>query len=131
MPFSDAQTFEIIGAGMDVHRELGCGFHERAYRHPFKIELSARDVPHRDEMKFPVIYKGRPTPIYYRVDFACFGTVLVELKALASIGPLEHSQMINYLKASKFERGLILNFGARSFQFKRVICGLANDPLQQ
>ena len=58
-------------------------------------------------------------PVVYRVDFVCFDAILVELKALPAIGPLGHSQVINYLKASKLERALILNFGARSFQFKR------------
>jgi GxxExxY protein len=70
-------------------------------------------------------------PTVYRVDFVCFETVLVELKALSSIGPVEHSQLINYLKAAKLQRGLLLNFGARSFRFKRVICGLVDDPLQR
>jgi GxxExxY protein len=72
--FLDAQTYELIGAGMEVHRELGCGFHERVYRHPFAIELSARRVPFRTEVRFPVIYKGQPMPTVYRVDFVCFDT---------------------------------------------------------
>src|SRR5262245_29390370 len=85
----DAQTYEIIGAGMDVHRELGCGFHERVYRHPFAIELAARRVPFRTEVRFPIVYKGQVMPVHYRVDFVCFDDVLVELKALGCIGPLE------------------------------------------
>ena len=117
----DEQTYEIIGAAMEVHRELGCGFHERVYRHPLKIEFAARGVSFRSEVRFPVIYKGQPMPTVYRVDFVCFGAILVELKALASIGPLEFSQVINYLKAAKLRRALLLNFGARSLQFKRVV----------
>jgi GxxExxY protein len=66
----------------------------------------------------------------YRVDFVCFGGILVELKALPVIGSLEHSQVINYLKAANASRALILNFGARSFQSKRVVSGLTNDPLR-
>jgi GxxExxY protein len=127
--FSDAQTFDIIGAAMDVHRELGCGFHERVYRYPFGIELTARGVAFRTEVKFPIVYKGNTLPVSYRVDFVCFDAVVVELKALPSIGALEHSQMINYLKASKSQRGLIINFGARSLQFKRVVCDLVDDPV--
>ncbi len=129
--FSDAETFAIIGAAMEVHRELGCGFHERVYRYPFSIELTARGIPHVPEVKFPIVYKGKQLPIAYRVDFVCFDAIIVELKALPAIGPLEHSQMINYLKASKRERGLVLNFGARSLQHKRVVCGLRDDPLRR
>ena len=127
----DDQTYAIIGAGMEVHRELGCGFHERVYRHPLKVEFTGRRVPYRSEVRFPIIYKGQVLPSVYRVDFVCFDSILVELKALPAIGPNEHSQVINYLKASKLQRALILNFGARSFQFKRVVCGLVDAPLQK
>jgi GxxExxY protein len=112
---------------MEVHRELGCGFHERVYRHPFALELTARHVPFRAEVKFRIFYKGQPMPLYYRVDFVCFGEVVVELKALAAIGPLEHSQVINQLKASKLRRGLLLNFGARSLQFRRIVYGVDGE----
>ena len=88
---------------------------------PFAIELAARNVPHLAEDAFPIVYKGTQMPVVYRVDFVCFGRILVELKALPAIGPLEHAQVINYLKASKLQRALILNFGARSLQYKRVV----------
>jgi GxxExxY protein len=123
----DPQTYDIIGAGMEVHRELGCGFHERVYRHPFGLELAARRVPFRAEVKFPVVYKTHIMPVHYRVDFVCFDSILVELKALSCIGSLEHSQVINYLKASKLRRALIVNFGARSLQFRRVVYGAADE----
>jgi GxxExxY protein len=127
----DNETYDIIGAAMEVHRELGCGFHERVYRHPFAIELARRKVPHRAEVTFPINYKGQQLPVVYRVDFVCFGTILVELKALPSIGPLEHAQMMNYLKASKLQRALILNFGARSLQHRRIVFGLIADPVRR
>lgn len=127
--FADAETYDIIGAAMDVHRELGCGFHERVYRYPFGIELAARNVPHRSEVRCPILYKGQQLPVVYRVDYICFDRILVELKALQSIGPLEIAQVMNYLKAARLERALILNFGARSLQFRRIVLGLQNDPL--
>jgi len=127
----DDQTFAIIGAGMAVHRELGCGFHERMYRQPLMIEFAARHVPFKPEVYFPIDYKGHRLALAYRVDFVCFDAILVEMKALPLIGPAEHSQVINYLKASKLQRALILNFGARSFQFKRVVCGLVDDPVRR
>ena len=117
----DPQTYEIIGAAMDVHREMGCGFHERAYRDPFMIELSARKIPFVREVRFAVIYKKQVMPVSYRVDFICYGEVLVEIKALHAIGPIEHAQVINYLRAANLRRALLLNFGARSLQYKRIV----------
>jgi GxxExxY protein len=126
----DPQTFGIIGAGMDVHTELGCGFHERVYRHPFALELSARGIPFVREKKFPIIDKGRVMPVRYRVDFICFGEILVELKALKAIGPIEYAQVINYLRATKLRRALLLNFGARSLQYRRIVWDYQRDPHQ-
>jgi GxxExxY protein len=60
-------------------------------------------------------------PVWFRVDFVCYDDVLVELKALPTIGPLEHAQAINYLKAAKRRRGLLINFGAKSLQYKRLV----------
>jgi len=71
----------------------------------------------------PVHYRDERLPLRYRVDFVCYESRLIEVKALANIGPLEHAQMINYLRASGMRRGLILNFGARSLQYRRVIWG--------
>lgn len=120
----DPQTYQIIGAGMEVHTELGCGFLEQAYREPFAIELAARRIPFAREVRFPILYKGQIMPVAYRADFVCYGEVLVELKALSRIGPLEEAQLINYLCASKLRRGLLLNFGARSLQYKRLVWNL-------
>jgi GxxExxY protein len=75
----DQQTY-VIGAGMDVHNELGCGSTSVFIGTRFGIELAARHVPFRSEVRFPIIYKGRVMPIHYRVDFVCFDDVVVELK---------------------------------------------------
>jgi GxxExxY protein len=118
----DRQTYDIIGAAMEVHTELGCGFLERVYREPLAIELATQGIPFERERKFRVIYKGRTLAATYVVDFVCHGQVLVEIKGLANIGPLEHAQVINYLRVSRLRRALLLNFGARSLQFKRILC---------
>jgi GxxExxY protein len=116
----DEQTFQIIGAAMAVHSELGCGFLEPVYRAAFRIELDERGIPYQREVRLPIHYRERLLPVTYRVDFLCYGEVLVELKAHPAIGPREHAQAINYLKASKHERGLLINFGSTSLQFKRL-----------
>ena len=116
-------TFQIIGAAMDVHRELGCGFLEQVYHEPFSIELTARSEPFSREVRLPISYKGQLMAVGYRVDFVCYGAIVVELKALPAIGAIEISQAINYLRAAKLSRGLVLNFGARSLQYRRVVWG--------
>ncbi len=116
----DPRTYAIIGSAMEVHRELGPGFLEAVYQEAFALELAARDMPFRREVELTIVYKGRPLACTYKVDFVCFDSVLVELKALAALGGPEHAQVIHYLKAARREIGLLLNFGAASLQFKRV-----------
>ena len=109
---------------MAVHTELGCGFLESVYRHAMVVELEARRIPFRTEVPFPVKYKERPLQLNYRADLVCFASVVVEVKALKAIGPIEQAQTINYLKASSLPRALILNFGARSLEYRRVVLSL-------
>jgi GxxExxY protein len=124
----DPQTYAIIGAAMEVHRELGCGFREPVYREPFAIELQARGIPFEREVKLPITYKGQRMPLEYQADFICCGEVLVELKALTQLGALEDSQVINYLRAADLQRGLLINFGARSLQYRRLIWTPSRQP---
>jgi GxxExxY protein len=126
--FNDPQTYEIIGAGMAVHRELGCGFLETVNREAFAIELEQRGIPFVREARLPVRYRDRLLPVFYKVDFICYGEILVELKALHFIGPVEQAQLINYLRLARRSRGLLLNFGAPSFQHKRIVLDLSDDP---
>jgi GxxExxY protein len=126
--FDDPQTYEIIGAGMAVHRELGCGFLEHVNREAFTIELEQRGIPFVREAPLPVRYRHRLLPVFYKVDFICYGEILVELKALQVIGPIEQAQLINYLRVAHRSRGLLLNFGAPSFQHRRIVLDLSDDP---
>ena len=126
--FDDPQTYKIIGAAMAVHRELGCGFLEAVSREALTIELQERHIPFVREARLPVHYRGRLLPLFYTVDFICYDEVLVELKALRAIGPVEEAQLINYLRVARRSRGLVLNFGAASLQHKRIVLNLKNDP---
>lgn len=120
-PLEDQQTYDIIGAAMAVHRELGCGFLEQVYRAAFAIELKERGIPHVKELRLPIRYREHLLPVMYRVDFVCYDEILVEVKALPVIGPIEQAQAINYLKAARRVRGLSINFGATSLQHRRVV----------
>ncbi|MCC6627260.1 MAG: GxxExxY protein [Chloroflexi bacterium] len=117
----DGQTHAIIGAAMEVHRQLGPGFLEGVYHEALAIELTERGVPFVHEHDLPVAYKGHQLACAYRADFICYDDVIVELKALREMGGIEEAQVLNYLKASGHERGLLLNFGRLSLEFKRLI----------
>ena len=125
---SDPQTYAIIGAAMEVHRELGCGYLEPVYVEATEIEFQVRGIPYRREVLLPIVYKGQLLKKSYRVDFICYGDVIVELKALQSLTPTEEAQLINYLCASRRQRGLLLNFGTRSLQYKRRVWQYAETP---
>ena len=118
---SDPRTFAIIGAAMEVHNQLGCGFLEAVYQEALAIEFSKRSIPYRREVQLPIHYKGQLLATAYCVDFICFHSVVTELKALAHMSGVEEAQVINYLKATGYEVGLLLNFGGRSLQHRRLI----------
>src|SRR6266436_8264360 len=117
----DPKTYAIIGAVIEVHKQLGCGFLEPVYQEALAVEFSKRQIPFHREVTLPVFYKEVRLNTPYRVDFICFEGVAVELKALARLSGTEEAQVINYLKASGREIGLLLNFGTRSLEHKRFI----------
>ncbi len=117
----DPRTYAIIGAAMAVHRELGQGFLEAVYHEALDIEFSLQGIPSRREVVVPVFYRGKPLAISYRADFVCYDSIIVELKALPKITSIEESQLLNYLKATNVETGLMLNFGAKSLECRRLI----------
>ena len=117
----DPRTYAIIGAAMEVHKELGSGFLEAVYQEALAIEFSKRDISFRGEVALPLSYKGELLSTSYRVDYICFESVVVELKAISRLSGKEESQIMNYLKATGLTTGLLLNFGSESLEYKRFV----------
>lgn len=120
-PKNDPETYSIIGAAMAVHGELGNGFLERVYQDALEIEFTQRNIPFTREPMIPVIYKGHTLGTPYRADFVCHASIIVELKAIKTLTDIESAQVLHYLKATGFERALLINFGTPRLDYKRFI----------
>ncbi|OCA04047.1 GxxExxY protein [Akkermansia glycaniphila] len=118
---SDPLTYDVIGAAMAVHRELGCGFLESTYQEALEWELHTQGIPYEREAKLNIHYKGHLLPSSYRADFVCHGTLLLELKALTHLSGTEDAQILNYLKITKLTKALLFNFGTPQLYYKRYI----------
>ena len=118
---NDPRTFAIIGAAMEVHKQLGCGFLEAVYQEALAIEFSKQNIPFKREVRLPNHYKRQLLATVYCADFICFDSVVIELKALAHMSGTEEAQVINYLKATGYGVGLLLSFGGRSLQHRRLV----------
>ncbi len=117
----DPETYAVIGACMEVHTELGHGFLEAVYQKALAAELTLRNIPFAREQEYEVLYKGNRIDAKYKADFVCFGSIILELKALTALSSAHEAQVINYLKATGLERGLLINFGTPKLQYKRLI----------
>ena len=107
----DALTYKIIGAAMKVHNALGKGFAEVVYADALEREFVCLNIPYFREKEIDIIYDGNPLKHKFRADFICYDNIIIELKATSDIVKGHHSQIINYLKATGYECGVLLNFG--------------------
>jgi GxxExxY protein len=115
------EVYEIIGAAMEVHKELGNGFLEAVYHEALEKEFRNRNIPFESQKQFDIYYKDEILDKKYIADMICYGNIIIELKAVDKLSDEHYSQVINYLKASKLILGILINFGSKSPEFKRVI----------
>jgi GxxExxY protein len=115
----DSQTFQIIGAAMEVHRQLQRGLYEGFYCDALGVELGLRSIPFDAQRPIQLDYKGHILRGVYRLDFVCFDQIIVEVKAVSALTPADESQLLNYLSMTKLKRGLLINFGTKSLEYKR------------
>jgi len=115
------ECYKVIGSCMSVHNELAAGFLEPVYQEALSYELNERRVPHEKEKLLEISYKGIILDKKYVADFVCFNELIVELKALKSLTKEHTAQVLNYLKATGFRIGLLINFGTTKLQYKRII----------
>jgi len=115
------EVYKIVGAAMEVHKILGSGFLEAVYQEALEKEFILRNIPYQREKQIKIWYKGQELSKYFVADFVCYDHIIVETKALSAMTNEHFSQAINYLKSTKNEIGLLINFGQESLEYKRVI----------
>jgi len=105
------ESFRIVGACFEVYKDKGCGFPEQIYQECLGIEFEFQNIPAVPQPGLQIEYRGRPLLQKYVPDFVSFGKIIVELKAVEHLTDIHRAQVLNYLRASRFELGLLINFG--------------------
>ena len=117
----EQKSYKIIGACIEIHKELGSGFLEAVYQEALEMEFKNLGIPFEREKELLIYYKNRKLQKRYTSDFICFNQILIELKALNHITSEHESQIINYLKVTNLKVGLLFNFGEKSLKHKRFV----------
>ena len=115
------ESYRIIGACMEVHKKLGSGFLESVYAEALELEFKKAEIPYEREKKLQVFYEDQFLNKYFRADFICFNSIILELKATKFLVDADRQQTLNNLKATKFKLGLLINFGTSSLTYKRIV----------
>lgn len=122
------ESYAIQGAIFDVYREMGCGFLEAVYQECLEKEFRDRNLPFEAQRELKLSYKSEPLSQIYKPDFVCYGKIIVELKAVKELTPEHKAQLLNYLKATGLELGLLVNFGSHP---KANIIRMANTHFRR
>lgn len=117
----EEETFKVIGACINVHKKLGFGFKASTYHQALEKEFLNANIPFKKQKKLPIFYDGEPLDTFFIADFVCYDSVLLEIKSVPTILEQMKQQVINYLKSSNIEVGMLINFGEQSLKWKRFV----------
>jgi len=106
---------------MEVHKKLGAGFLESVYSEALDLEFKKAGIPYKKEIKLPVYYEDKPLNKYFRADYVCYESIILELKATKFLIDADRQQTLNNVKATKFKLGILVNFGTQSLTYKRIV----------
>ncbi|MGC8988827.1 MAG: GxxExxY protein [Verrucomicrobiia bacterium] len=116
------ESYRIIGACFEVYKEKGCGFLEAVYQECLQIEFGIQSIPVVPQKPLALSYKGRPLKQRYSADFICFDKIILELKAVSALADEHRAQVLNYLNATGFKLGLLVNFGHHpKLEYQRIV----------
>lgn len=120
------EVYQIVGAALEVSNYLGCGFLEAVYQEALELELNDRQIPNIPQKSIKIKYKSKTLKKEYVADFECYNQIIVEIKAIKQITAIEEAQMLNYLKATSYPVGVIINFGCPKLEWHRYV---NTDPI--
>ncbi len=118
----EGEVYKIVGAAIEVHRELGPGFLETVYEEAMVLESTEKQIPHETQVRIAIYYKGRKLKKEFVADYIGYRKILVEFKCIPKLTNVEVAQILNYLKATGMKVGLLINFGSHGkLEWKRYI----------
>jgi GxxExxY protein len=116
------ESYRIIGACFEVYKEKGCGFLEAVYQECLEIEFGLQGIPFTPQLELQLSYKGKALKHVYLPDFVCYGKIIVEIKAVTAVADEHRAQVHNYLKATGYRLGLLVNFGHYpQLEYERIV----------
>lgn len=111
MIYYKQESYDIIGSAMTVYNTLGPGFLEAVYQEALEIELNKRNIPFNSQKELKIFYGDIVLSHTYKPDFICYDKIIVEIKAVSCIDDIHRAQLYNYLHATKYKLGILINFG--------------------
>lgn len=116
------ESYKIIGACFEVYKAKGCGFTEPIYQECLELEFRLQNIPFVSQPLMELDYKGTKLQQHFRLDFICYDSIIVEIKALSKLTDVCRSQVLNYLNGSRYRLGLLVNFGHHPrIEYERII----------